>query len=408
MHPLDLSAVRAQFPALEREHRGEPAVFFDGPAGSQVPAQVADAVRHYLLHTNANTHGPFETSKLSDEGLLEGHRAMADLIGVDDPELVAFGPNMTTLTLSLSRALASTWSSSDEILVSRLDHDANITPWVRAAKDAGATVRYIEFRKSDCTLDLLDLQAKLGARTKLVAVGAAANATGTINPIEQISKMVHDAGALLYVDAVHYAPHRLMDAKAWGADFVVCSAYKFFGPHVGALWGRRALLEVLPAYQVRPAADALPERWMTGTPSLEGIAGVRAAVDYLASLGQGETRRDQLKSAYQAIRTHEDRLTLALLDGLESIEGVRVLGVTDRARLAERVPTVAIVHDRHKSQTIAEKLAERGIFVWHGHFYALAMSEALGLEPDGMVRIGLLHYNTETEITRLIEGLRAL
>ncbi len=284
-----------------------------------------------------------------------------------------------------------------------------ITPAdVRAAKDAGASVRYIEFRKSDCTLDLLDLQAKLGARTKLVAVGAAANATGTINPIEDISKMVHEAGALLYVDAVHYAPHRLMDAKAWGADFVVCSAYKFFGPHVGALWGRRALLEVLPAYQVRPAADALPERWMTGTPSLEGIAGVRAAVDYLASLGEGATRRAKLDSAYQAIRTHEDRLTLALLDGLESIDGVRVLGVTDRARLAERVPTVAIVHDHHKSQSIAEKLAARGIFVWHGHFYALAMSEALGLEPDGMVRIGLLHYNTEQEVSRLIEALRAL
>ena len=410
---LDVAWCRRQFPALARQSGGRPVVYFDGPAGSQVPERVIGAVAGYLAHTNANHGGVFATSLQSDRLLEEAHRGVADLLGTADPETVVFGPNMTSLTFALSRALARTWRPGDEVVVCRLDHDANVTPWVLAARDAGAAVRHVEIRAGDCTLDTDDLAAKLSPRTKLVAAACASTAVGTVNPIRKIVRLAHDAGALVFLDAVHYAPHALMDVTAWDCDFLVCSAYKFFGPHVGVLWGRRELLEELPAYKVRPAPEAIPGRWMTGTQNHEGIAGTLAAVEYLADLGrttapEAAGRRAALAAAYWAIGAYERDLAGGLLAGLAELAEVRVWGITEPARSAERVPTVAITHRRLGPEALAEHLAARGIFTWHGNFYALPLSEALGLEPEGMVRIGLLHYNTAEEVERLLEALAEL
>jgi cysteine desulfurase family protein (TIGR01976 family) len=410
---LDIEKIRAQFPALSREVAGRPAVFLDGPAGSQVPQRVADAVGRYLLRLNANCGGVFATSEESDALLSEAHRAVADLLGSRDPDLVAFGPNMTTLTLGLARALARTWKAGDEVVVTRLEHDANFTPWVQAATDAGATVREVGIREADCTLDMDDLESKLSERTRLVAVGAASNAVGTINPVREIVRRAHAVGALVFVDAVHYAPHAAIDVEEWGCDFLACSAYKFFGPHVGILWGRRALMAELPVYKLRPASNALPERWMTGTQSHEGIAGTLEAVEYLADLGrsvdpQSADRRSALLAAYRAIVEYERGLTRELISAVSSLPGVRVWGIRDPGRFADRVPTLAITHETHRTEAIARHLASRGVFVWHGNYYALPLTEALGLEPEGMVRIGTLHYNTSAEIGRLLEALSEL
>lgn len=413
MKGLDLERVRRQFPALSREVAGRPAVYFDGPAGSQVPGTVIEAMREYLAGSNANHGGLFATSIESD-ALLEGaHRAAAEFVGESDPDLVAFGANMTSLTLSVSRAFARTWKPGDEVVVTALDHDANVTPWVLAAKDAGAVVRHVAIHPEDCTLDLDDLAKKLNDRTRLVAVGCASNATGTINPVRKIGQMAHAVGARVFLDAVHYAPHAALDVRAWDCDMLVCSAYKFFGPHVGMLWGRRELMESLPAYKVRPAPDSIPGRWMTGTQSHEAIAGARAAIDYLAELGRSLVkgdldRRAGLEAAFAAIGRHERLLLERLLTGLVSIPEVKVWGITDPDRFAERVPTVSFTHARARPRAVATHLAQRGIFVWHGNFYALPLTEALGLEPDGMVRVGLLHYNTVGEVDRLLDALAEL
>ena len=410
---FDVQWCRAQFPALARRVRGQPAVYFDGPAGSQVPQRVIDAIGDYLVRMNANHGGRFETSRESDALLEEAHQGLADFLGTGDPETVVFGPNMTSLTFALSRSLSRTWRPGDEVVVSRLEHDANVTPWVLAARDAGATVRHVEFRHEDCTLELEDLAGKLTSRTRLVAVGCASNAVGTINPMDQIVRLARDAGALVFFDAVHYAPHRLLEVDRWGCDFLVCSAYKFFGPHVGVLWGRRELLTELPAYKVRPAPDELPGRWMTGTQNHEGIAGTLAAVDYLADLGgrlqpgAGDRRR-ALDAAYRAIAAYERDLLAELLAGLAALPDVKIWGITDPERWDRRVPTVALTHRRLAPRELAEYLAVRGIFVWHGNYYALPVTEALGLEPDGMVRIGLLHYNTAEEVERLLAAMREL
>jgi len=410
---LDVEWCRGQFPALKRSVRGQPAVFFDGPAGSQVPERVVEAIGDYLIGMNANHGGLFETSRASDALLEEAHQGLADFLGTDDPGTVVFGPNMTSLTFALSRSLGKTWRPGDEILVSRLDHDANVTPWVLAARDAGATVRYAEIHAEDCTLDLDDLAGKLSSRTRLVAVGCASNAAGTINPVEAIVRQAHEVGALVFLDAVHYAPHGLIDVERWGCDFLACSAYKFFGPHVGVLWGRRELLSDLPAYKVRPAPDEIPGRWMTGTQNHEGIAGTLAAVEYLADLGRRlvpETldRRAALEAAYRGIAAYERGLVAELLAGLAELGSVKVWGITDAARFDQRVPTLAVTHARLAPAELAEYLASRGIFVWHGNFYALPLTEALGLEPEGLVRIGLLHYNTAEEVERLLGVLREL
>jgi cysteine desulfurase family protein (TIGR01976 family) len=407
---LDLAAIRRQFPALGRQQAGRPVVFFDGPAGSQTPQRVADAVSHYLLNTNANHGGVFATSVESDAMLADAHQAAADLVGAPDPRCVAFGANMTTLTFALSRALADAWRPGDEVLVTQLDHDANITPWVLAAHDVGAKVHHVQIDTRDCTLDLADFRAKLSRRTKLVAVGCASNSVGTINPFEEMTRLAHSAGALVFLDAVHYAPHLQLDVQAWDCDFLACSAYKFFGPHVGVLYGKAEHLEALPAYKLRPASNHIPDRWETGTQNHEGIAGVRAAIDYLADLGRSlappaAARRPALLAAFAAIAAYERKLVGRLLEGLARLPAIRVFGITDPARLGERVPTVSLRHAKHPPRQLAERLAERGIFVWHGNYYALALSEALGQEPEGMVRVGLLHYNTAEEVDRLLEAL---
>ena len=407
---LNVTACRLQFPGLTREVTGRHAAFLDGPAGSQVPQRVIDAVSRYLTWTNANGGGHFRTSVLSDGLLADVHRAVADFLGSDDPDLTVFGPNMTTLTLALARALARTWGPGDEVLVTRLEHDANYTPWVQAAREAGATVREVAIHASDCTLDLDDLRTKLSARTRLVAVGAASNAVGTINPVARITRWAHEAGAWVFVDAVHHAAHAAIDVTEWDCDLLTCSAYKFYGPHVGILWGRRELLETLPAYKLRPPSDLPPERWMTGTQNHEGLAGAMAAIDYIADLGRdgGEEVRDRrpaLTEAFRRIREHERDLAIRCISGLLELPRVRVLGITDLERIDERAPTISFTHATRSPSEVALYLAERGIFVWHGNFYALPLTETLGLEPDGMVRVGFLHYNTREEVDRLIEAV---
>ena len=432
---LDVMACRRQFPALERTNAGGPVVYLDGPAGSQTPRRVAEAVAHYLLTTNANHGGVFATARESDDLLREAHRAGAEFVGAADPGEIVFGANMTTLTLGLSRAIARSWTAGDEVLVTRLDHDANVTPWALAARDAGAIARTVEFR-DDCSLDMESFHRQLSPRTRLVAIGCASNAVGTINAVAEMARAAHAVGALVYADAVHYAPHRLIDVAALECDFVVCSAYKFFGPHVGVLWGKRELLERFTPYKVRPAANQIPDRWMTGTQSHEGIAGFLAAVDYLADLGRSlkpratsatharaaaslplatgscaasdSSRRGALVAAYAAIRRHEESLSRVMLAGLAALPRYRTLGIADAGRIEERVATFGVTHSRRPAREVALHLAERGIFAWHGNFYALSLSERLGLEPEGMVRLGLLHYNTREEVDRALAALAEL
>ena len=410
---LDVERIRRRFPGLRRRVGNLPAAFLDGPAGSQVPDRVIEAVGRYLTETNANSGGAFATTVESDALLDEAHRAAADLVGSPDPDLTVFGPNMTTLTLGLARALGRTWVAGDEVIVTRLDHDANITPWVQAASDAGATVHHLRFHPEDCTLDLDHLREFLGPRTRLVAVGCASNAVGTVNPVLEITRLAHAAGALVFVDAVHLAPHALLDVAAWDCDFLCCSAYKFFGPHVGILYGKRSHLESLPVYKLRPPSEELPHRWETGTQSHEGIAGTLAAINYLADLGReggdpGLDRRSALRAAFERIGRHERSLMEAALAALGSLPGVRVFGITDPRRLDERAPTFGFTLAGRASREVAAKLAGGGVFVWSGHFYALSVVQDLRLAPEGLVRAGFLHYNTPAEVERLRQALAAV
>ena len=407
---FDLESVRSQFPAFNRTVEGHPVVFLDGAAGSQVPSRVAEAVSGYLIGTNANHGGPFATSVESDAMLDAAHQAAADFLGTADPDTVAFGANMTTLTLAVSRALSSTWQPGDRILVSRLDHDANVTPWTLAAHDAGVAVDHIDIHPDTATLDLDTLHDRITDSTRLVAIGAASNLSGSINPVTEITQAAHRVGALVFVDAVHLAPHRLLNVEAWDCDLLACSAYKFFGPHVGLLWGRRNLLESLKAYKLRPASNQLPDKWMTGTGNHEGIAGVGEAIEYLADLGRdvdptAESRRQALATAFRAIGDHERELSLGLLDGLVRLPGVTVHGITDADLIDQRVATYSITHDQLSPGELPEHLARRGIFTWAGNHYALPVTEALGLEPGGTLRISALHYNTLEEIERTISAL---
>ena len=399
--------VRPQFPALRRD-----AAFLDGAAGSQVPRAVIDAVATYYTTHNANHGGLFDTSRESDAVVDAARKACADFVGTPDDDCVVFGANMTTLTFALSRAVAAWWQPGDEVLITRLDHDANVAPWVRAAAERGATVRHVNIHPEDCTLDLDDFRRKLSDRTRLVAVGCASNAVGTRNPFREIIRLAHAAGALVFLDAVHHAPHLLMDVTAWDCDFLCCSAYKFFGPHVGILYGKRHLLEELPAYKVRPCPEMIPDRWMTGTQNFAAIAGTGAAIDYVAGLGRtlGESgnRRACLVRALTAIEEYERSAGAELLAGLASLPSVRVRGITDRERLTERVPTVSFTHSKRSPKEVARHLADRNVFAWHGNYYALPLTEALGVEPDGMVRVGLLHYNTAADVARLIAALEEL
>jgi cysteine desulfurase family protein (TIGR01976 family) len=407
-----VNELRSMFPALSRRDESGPVVFLDGPAGTQVPQRVIDAIGNYLTRHNANHDGVFATSRESDRLLSDAHAAAAEFVGSDDPGTIAFGANMTTLTLALSRALAKTWRPGDEIILTRLEHDANFTPWILAAEDAGAVVHYVDIDTDDCTLRVDQYQDLLCDRTRLVAVGCASNAVGTINPVARICEMAQQAGAISFLDAVHFAPHDLIDVSEWDCDFLACSAYKFFGPHVGILYGKRHRLESIQPYKLRPSPDDLPGKWMTGTQNHECIAGVLAAIDYLADVGRSVTgqpslgRRPALRSAYESIRVYEKSLLERLLGGLSEIDGIKSWGITDPQRLDQRFPTVSITHERMDAKSLARRLADDGIYVWHGNFYALPLTERLGLEPDGMVRIGLVHYNTPAEVDRLLNCLR--
>jgi len=414
MSEHDLSAVRAQFPALSRGLGGRPCVFVDSPGGSQVPERVIEAMAGYLRTSNANTHGAFPTSAETDRLVEDAHRAAADLLGCEPGEVV-FGPNATTLLFAISRSIARTLEPGDEVVVTRLDHDANIRPWVMAAEDAGATVRWVDVHDADVTLDLDSFGAALTKRTKVVALTLASNAVGTVpNAADLAGRVKERTDALVVFDAVHFAQHRLIDVRKVGADLLVCSPYKIFGPHLGILFGRRELLTSLRPYKLRPASDDLPYRWETGTMNHEGYAGFVAAVDYLADLalpGDGPVppRRERLASGFRAIGRHERALTDRSLAGLERLPHVRLYGIADRGRLAERTPTFAVrVGDQHPLET-AKALGERGIFVWDGHYYAIELMERLGLlGTGGAVRIGFCHYNTAEEVDRVLDELASL
>lgn len=409
MAALNLEWARAQFPALKLSVKGQPAAFLDGPAGTQVPQRVIDATRDYYERSNANTCGAFETSRRTDATIAAARAAMADLLG-SDPLEVSFGPNMTTITFALARAIGRELAPGDEVVVTTLDHDANVAPW-RALEEQGVVVRQADIRESDCTLDLDDMRRKVTSRTKLVAAGYASNAVGTINPVHEIVQMAHAAGALAFIDAVHYAPHGPIDVRALDCDFLACSPYKFFGPHLGVLYGKREHLERLRPYKVRPAPESLPDRWETGTQVHENLAGLVGAIDYLADLGRrcgpaAETRRAALLNAYAAIRQHERALAERLVPGLLAVPGLRFFGITDPARFAERVPTVAVRVGTRTPLEAATFLGERGIFTWDGNYYALNLTERLGVESTGgLLRIGCVHYNTPEEVDRLLAAL---
>ena len=409
-----VESLRDQFPALQRKFDGELAVYFDGPAGTQVPTSVIEAMVDYLRNRNANHAGYFATSIESDRDLDEAHQAYADFVGADDGDEIMFGQNMTSLTFSISRAISRTWNAGDEIIVTRLDHDANVTPWVLAAEDRGVRVNYVEFNKTDFTLNLEQFDQYLNEKTKLVAVGCASNATGGINPVKNICDKAKEFGALTYLDAVHFGPHAQIDVKDFGCDFLACSAYKFFGPHTGIVWGKRELLDSLIAYKVRPSSNNLPGKWMTGTQSHESIMGSRAAVDYIADIGrtlasdQSLNRRAALTRAFDGIREYENELAIEMMEKLTAVNGLKIWGITDPSRVSERFPTFSITIDGILTTEIVKRLAAKQIFTWHGNYYALQFTEQNNLEPEGMVRIGLAHYNTSQEIDRLIAALNEI
>jgi cysteine desulfurase family protein (TIGR01976 family) len=411
MQRFDANAVRPLFPALREAVGGRPALFFDAPGGTQVPQSVIDAIGGYLTHSNANAHGAFLTSRRTDAVLAGAHQALADLLGCA-PDEVFFGQNMTSLTFALSRAIGRELGPGDEVVVTRLDHDANVAPW-RALEERGVTVREVDVDIEDCTLDMADLAAKITPRTKLVAVGYASNAVGTINDVRKVAELARSVGALSFVDAVHYAPHGPIDVQALGCDFLACSVYKFFGPHVGVIYGKREHLERLQPYKVRPASNTSPDRWMTGTQNHEGLAGSIAAVDYLAGLAAPEAqaagRRAALVDAMTTIKRYERELSERLVGGLLRIPGLTFYGIREPERFDRRTPTVSFRLAGHPPATIAARLGEQGIFVWNGNYYALSLTERLGVETDGgMVRVGLAHYNTAEEVDRLLDALEAL
>ncbi len=415
---FDVEALRAEFPALRRERDGQPAVFLDGPGGTQVPQRVIDAIAGYLRNTNANAGGAFTTSELSDAMVDEARAAVADFLGAASPSEIKFGYNMSTLTLHIGRSIGATLQPGDEIVVTTLDHEANVSTWRAMAADRGVTVQTVDIHEDDVTLDLEDLESKLGPRTKLVAVGYASNAVGSVNPVGEIVARAHEVGALAYVDAVAYAPHGPIDVGALDADFLVCSAYKWFGPHLGALYGKADVLDRLPAYQVRPSHD----RFETGTASFEAIAGTLAATDYLRDVGRSygdvagapgaagaSERRRELVAGMTAIAAYERELVTRLIDGLEAIQGVTIHGITDRATFASRVPTVSVSIDGVHPRATAETLGRAGIFAWDGDFYATGLIERLGkADAGGLLRLGLVHYNTAAEVDRTLDALSRL
>jgi len=425
---LDVAYVRSQFPSLVQTVNGLPAAFLDGPGGTQVPQRVIDAISAYLSHDNANTSGAYSTSRNTDAMIARARGAMADFLHCGAYEVV-FGPNMTSLTFAISRAIGRELKPGDEILVTRLDHDANVSPWLAIAEDRGVTVRWAEIHDEDCTLDMSDLASKINKNTKVVAVGYASNAVGTINPVRVITKLAHAVGALCYIDAVHYGPHGLIDVAALDCDFLACSTYKFFGPHMGVLYGKREHLKRFRPYKVRPNTNAIPNCWEWGTLNHECIAGIEACVDYIADLGRrtaecgggrlsrrssearqvSSARRAAIEGAYAAIHEHERTLLEKMMNGLKAIPSLKIYGITDPARFSDRCTTFAVRIEGNTPLELATKLGDRGFFTWDGNYYALNLTEHLDVERSGgFLRIGLVHYNTADEVDRLLAALHEI
>lgn len=417
---FNLESVRSRFPALSISDNGVRRIYFDNPAGTQVPASVADAMSECLLKANANLGGYFASSAAADRIVDSARVAMADFLNAPSPDEIIFGQNMTTITLHMSRSIGHLFNPGDEIVLSRMDHDANVWPWVLLARDLELNVKWLPFNRETFEFDLDVLDTLLTDKTRLLCVGGASNLTGTINDIAAICAKTSDAGAMTYIDAVQSAPHVATDVQQIGCDFLVCSAYKFFGPHQGILWGRRELLERLPPYKVRPAPEQIPGCFETGTQSHEGFAGVAAAIDYFAWIGetmaqdyvdrwpQFSGRRQLLRAAMDSLFDYEKSLAEHLIAGLTQLEGVTVQGITAAGAMDRRVPTVAFTHDSIASNMIAKSLAEQNIFVWSGHNYAIEVARTLGIyEMGGAVRIGPVHYNSRAEIDELLTALAA-
>ena len=407
-YPID--EIRSRFPGLQREENGNQAIFFDGPGGSQSPESVGEAVKHYLLHQNANVGMSFSTSKETDALIEEAMRACADLVGCEDHREIVFGQNMTSLTIQLASALSRTWGPGDEVVVTRSDHDANVRPWVLAAQWSGAAVKWIDIDPKDCTHSTETIDQNINESTVMVAIGAASNFSGTINDVRGICRKAHSVGAEVFVDAVHYAPHGLIDVRDMGCDYLACSSYKFFGTHQGILWGRFDRLAEIPVAKLRVSTEAVPFRWMTGTQGHESMAGTLAAIEHLEWLGRmlseaDKSRRGALRVAFSAIEEYERDLCWRMIEGLEKIGGVKIWGITDPSMKEHRAPTISFTHHSMTAEEIGEELAEHGIFAWAGNFYALELSETLGLEPEGALRVGILHYNTSEEVDRFLDVL---
>jgi cysteine desulfurase family protein (TIGR01976 family) len=399
-----VAEIRSSFPALARRHHGIPVAYFDGPGGTQVPLQVVDAMADYLFHHNANTHWRYPTSIETDAAIARAREAVADFLGAA-PTQIAFGANMTTLTFHLARALGWRWSKGDEIVITELDHHANVAPWRVLERERGVTVRVVPFDTRTGQLDMTALGNAINSKTRLVAIGAASNALGTISDVRRAAQLARDAGALSFVDAVHYAPHVLVDVESIGCDFLACSPYKFYGPHSGVLYGRLPLFESLEIPKLEPAPSNAPERWETGTGNHEGMVGAGAAVDFLASLSDGPDRRTRLVKAFAELHRRAARLTDILWNGLSAIPGVRLYGPPPSA---PRTPTIAFTVDGLSTDDVAERLVERGLFLSNGDFYAATVIDRLDRQPDGVVRAGAACYTNEEEIQRLIEGVRGL
>jgi cysteine desulfurase family protein (TIGR01976 family) len=402
---LGTQAIRDRFPALTRQDKGEPVLYFDNPAGTQVPRETIEGFTRYLQHYNANEGGAFPTSRATDRIIAEARAAMADFLGASDPREIVFGQNMTSLTFHLSRALGRILQPGDEIVTTRLEHDANIAPWL-ALQEAGITVRWIDLNPDDVTLNYENAERVITDRTRFLAVGYASNAFGTINDVRRLADLAHAVGAWVFVDAVHYGPHGPIDVHQISADLLACSSYKFFGPHLGVLWGRFEVLSTLPAEHVRPAGDNPPDSWETGTQSHEALSALLGTMDYLCSLAQQGDRRERLRAALTSIRAHERILSERLIAGMLTVPGLRIFGITDPDRFDERVPTLSFLIEGHEPAELSRRLGERGIFSWAGNHYALEPMGRLGL--DGTNRIGLVHYNTPEEIDRFVETLTAL
>jgi cysteine desulfurase family protein (TIGR01976 family) len=414
---LALDEVRSHFPSLASD-----AVFFDNPGGTQVAQEVVARMQRYFSYSNANHGGAFRTSQVSDATVTEARQAVADFLHAARLEEIIFGQNMTSLTLHISRSIARLLNPGDELVVTRLDHDANIAPWLLIAEDRGCEVRWVDINPEDCTLDMAQMEQVISPRTKLVAVGYASNAVGTINDVRHVVQLAHSVGALCYIDAVQYAPHKAIDVQALDCDFLACSAYKFFGPHTGILYGKYALLDQLKAYKVRTSGANPPDKFETGTQSFESIAGVLGVMEYFAWLGMTfgsplSERSEQsfsdltpaVRSGLAAIEEYELILNSKLLTGLQSVPGLHIWGITDPQRMHQRVPTFSFTLQGHSPRSVAEQLAQQNIYAWNGNFYALAVTERLGLESSGgLLRIGLTHYNTSDEIDQLVTALKAL